>query len=165
MILNLIFPIYALWLFPTAWVFIIIGNFIIDFGVVYITGKFLHINNLKELIKKSFLITYVGGFIIDIIGSLILLFFPSLLNIFNQDLASKLSCAAYWNPFSSLVGFIFVLIIIVLCAYFIWFINYHFAYRKLSLAKSIKFKLSLSIALITTPYLFLLPTYLFYTIR
>ena len=165
MILNLIFPIYLLWFFPTTWIFIIIGNFIIDFGVIYVTCKILHINNFKEIIKKSFFITYLGGFIIDIIGSLILVFFPSLINLFNQDLASNLSHAAYWNPFSNISGFLFVLIVIIMCAYLIWYINYHFAYRKLFLAKSLKFKLSMSIALITAPYLFFLPTYLFSTFR
>ncbi len=162
MILNIIFPIFMLWLFPSTWIFIIIANFIIDFAVVYFTCRYLHIKKIKHLLKKSFIITYLSGFVADFIGNLILIFLPEIVYLFNNNLASSLSYAIFWNPYSNLLGFLAILLVVILCSFIIWALNYYIAFKSSGISLDERFKLSLSLAIFTAPYLFLLPSYLIY---
>lgn len=165
MILNIIFPIFMLWLFPSTWLFIIIANFIIDLTVVYFTCRYLHIEKILPLLKKSFIITYLGGFAVDFIGNLILIFLPDVVQLFNDNLANNLSYAIFWNPYSNLVGFMVIVLVVILCSFLIWTLNYYITFKTSDISLSARFKLSLSLAIFTAPYLFLFPTFLIYNFR
>ncbi len=64
------------------------------------------------------------GFLVDIFGSLLLL--ATLFLDFNDFLSEYLIGALTWNPFSSPLALIYDIIIVSICSYLIYLMNYHF---------------------------------------
>ncbi len=65
---NVVFPIWLMVLFPTAWIVVIPLNLIVDFLVMFITLKVLKSQNTKLCIKSSLLPVWLFGFLSDFIG-------------------------------------------------------------------------------------------------
>lgn len=144
---NVIFPIWMIILFPPIIFLIIPGNFIIDSLVLLIT---LRILKLKGVYSKTIFKVFVTGFIADIIGAMFL-FIGLMFPIFE---------AIAFNPFDNIFSFIYMLVSIIISGVFIYFINKIWSFKNLD--KKNKHILSLVLAVVTAPYLFMLPTELVY---
>ena len=165
---NVIFPIWLLWLFPITWIVILPANFLIDLAVVVITLKVLKINQVKDIAKKVILKVWIFGFVSDFIG-VIGMFSVSLIDgaLGNQSplrqwWSDHLVNAVTYNPFENIYSIIWVGICVLISGYLIYLLNYKVSFRKVDLSESIKKKLALSLAVFTAPYLFYLPTSLFF---
>lgn len=158
---NVIFPIWLILVIPPILLITLPSNFIIDSLVLLITLKLLKIDNIFDEYKQSILKVWIFGFIVDIFGSLLLLITQFIGN--NEYLYENLIYPLMWNPFKTIIAFIYVLIVVIICGLLIYLINYKFSFKKNNLDNRNKKIISIMLGLITAPYLFFLPTGLFYT--
>ena len=153
---NVIFPIWLILIVPPIVLIVIPSNFIIDSLVLLIGFKMLKLTNWFDKYRKSIIKVWIFGFIIDIIGSLLLLVTQFMGN--NEYLYENLVYPLVWNPFKSIIAFIYVLIVVIICGLLIYIINYKFSFKKIDLDNKSKKIISILLACITAPYLFFLPT-------
>lgn len=158
-IYNVIFPIWLIFIMPPIILLVLPSNFIIDSLVLIIGLKILKINNFGKVYKKSIFKVWGLGFLADIVGAL-LLFITQF--SFNDFLYDNLLQPIMWNPFTSPLALIYVLVVVSICGYLIYCGNYHLVFKKSELDDKQKKFVSMLLAIITAPYLFLLPTSLFY---
>lgn len=161
---NLIFPIWFLLFFPPVIFLTLAGNYIIDslvivvcFSIYKIAGLGL---NLKSFYKQSILKVWGYGFLADIIGASIL-FVLGLLGE-NLGLSYELTSAICYDPFSKPLAVIIILGATLVSAAFIFLFNYKYSFKNLIEDKTLRFKVALTIAIVTAPWTFLLPTKWFY---
>ncbi len=157
---NVIFPIWLMVLIPPIILIVIPANFIIDSLVLLLGFKILSITDKFKNYKKCILKIWVFGFLVDIAGSM-LLFATQFLG-FSSFLSNNLIEPLMWNPFSNVLALLYAIIIIALCGILIYKVNYRFSFMKTDLNDTQKRFISILLAVITAPYLFLLPTSLFY---
>lgn len=138
------------------------GNFIID-SLVIILCFFVfkpEKPNLREFYKESVLKVWVFGFVADIVGTLVLLGI-SISNDF-LGLPAKVISAISFDPFSDPLAITLILFAMLVSSLLIFLFNYWFTFSKLITEKGRRAKVSMSIAIITIPWTFLLPTKWFY---
>ena len=156
---NVIFPFWLLIFLPSVWLIVLPGNLLIDFLVLFVFWRQQQVENKKALLMRSVWIVWIFGFLADLLGSLFLFLLQMLpLGEGFRDILADVS----YNPFASFPAFLIVLLGILLSAVFIYLFNRFFSFRKLPLSDGMKKKTALVLAVFTAPYLFLLPTSLFY---
>lgn len=135
---NVLFPFWMLMLFWQAWFIVLPGNFIIDSIVLIISLFALKIQDKKQWYKRYILKVFLFGMLSDIIGSAgMFLMIVSELSTMGDELYMTLPALI----FTALLIFVF---------------NYFFTFK--SIDKKIRLKLSLTFAIITAPYTFLIPS-------
>ncbi len=149
---NILLPIWLLWLAPITWLVILPGNFIIDLLVIVVTMKALRLEHVKENAKKSILYVWIFGFLADFIGVAAMLIGSMV----------EPSGGVVFNPFESILSFLWVTGCVILSGVCIYFFNKKICLRKTELSDVEKKKLALSLAVFTAPYLFYLPSTLLY---
>ena len=157
---NVIFPIWLMVLIPPIILMVIPANFIIDSLVLLLGFKILSIADKFKNYKRCILKVWIFGFLVDIVGSLLL--FATQFMGFSSFLNDNLIEPLMWNPFGNVLALLYAIIVIALCGFLIYKVNYRFSFKKNDLNETQKRFLSLLLALITAPYLFLLPTSIFY---
>lgn len=159
---NMIFPIWMLCFFPQTWIVVLPANFIIDFLVIALTMKHLKITEVFKKSKKVILKVWVMGFVADIFGALGMI---STSGIFSNNFSSfgvwwsrNMSNQILFSTYSNPLSFIIVCLCVVLSAFMIYIFNYNFCLKKIDISNAERKKLSISLAVFTAPYLFLVPT-------
>ncbi|WP_449621483.1 hypothetical protein [Robertmurraya sp. Marseille-Q9965] len=161
---NVIFPIWLFLFFPPVIFISLAGNFVIDSLVIIASFFLFKLTNqnlaLKTFYRKSFLKVWVFGFLADIIGAgflfLVLTFGNAL------GLPYEIESGISYDPFSSPMAVVIIIISMLITSFFIFLFNYHFTFKPLIVDKALRIKVALLIALVTTPWTFLLPTKWFY---
>ena len=163
-IYNVIFPIWLLVLFPVILIPVLIGNFIVDSFVVLITMKILKVENIFKNYKVSISKVWIFGFIADIIGGIFMILGYSIdvspESKYN-DFVYRFTSNVFYNPFDNIFSFTYVVICMIISSICIYIYNKKITLRKTNLNNKQKKIVSLALAIITSPYLFLLPTTLF----
>ncbi len=158
---NVIFPIWLLLIFPQTWLVAIPANFVIDLAVIIITMRLLKMNNIKLHAKKSILKVVIFGFLSDIIGGIFMVIpnfiQPLMPTVISRWIYEHILTAAMFDPLSSIWGFLYVLACAAISAVCIYFFNSKFSFNKTDISLSEKKKISLSLAIVTAPYLFFIP--------
>ena len=160
---NVIFPIWFLLFFPPVIFITLVGNFIIDSLVIllcFFVFKLMETQNLKAFYKKSILKVWLFGFLADIIGASILFTTGILGDSFG--LPYELISAINYDPFSSPIAFIIIIFAMIVSGVFMFIFNYRITFKKQIADKQLRFKVALTIAIVTIPWTFLLPTKWFY---
>ena len=134
---NVIVPLWMLILFPTTWVMVLPGNFLIDSLVLFIALKIMNTENKWSFYKKHILKIFVFGMISDFFGAGLLLL-AAILEI-------SVTCDELYLTLPAML---------ISCA-MIFALNYFITFKKSD--KREKLKLSLSFAIATAPYTFLIP--------
>ncbi|QGG46453.1 hypothetical protein [Heliorestis convoluta] len=164
---NVIFPIWFLWFFPPILLIALLGNFIIDSIVIVASFIALKVSaitgfTIKELYKKTIVKVWGFGFLADIIGTIPLLIgFAFGLRPF--QVPSEVEVAVMMNPLSNFWAFLIVFSCMVLASIFIYLFNYHITYKAIVEDKIVRAKLALILAVVTTPWTFLIPSEWFYS--
>lgn len=157
---NLIFPIWILIFFPPVIFITLGGNFIIDSIVLVICYYVFKLNNsginLKTFYKKSILFVWIYGFLADFIGALLLFTTQGI------GFSYELSAAILYDPFSNPFAVMIIVISMMVSGFFVFLFNVKFSFKNQIIDKKLKFKVALTIAIITIPWTFLLPTKWFY---
>ena len=152
---NILFPVWLLLIYPVGWIFVIIGNFLIDTIVFQVGGKFLKVKRLDLLYKKTIWKAFLLGLAEDLVGSGLLF-----LAVLGPDgwWMNAIGGPVSQNPFQSFPAFLLVLLVVALCGVLIYWFNRKLTFRKVDLPARSKHILSLYMAIFTAPYLFFLPT-------
>jgi hypothetical protein len=161
---NVIFPIWFLMFFPPVILLTLAGNFIIDsLVIIACCYNFKLINtetSIKTFYKKSILKVWAFGFLSDIIGAAILF---ALLGLESAlGLPNKLISAISYDPFSNPVAVIIIVLAMLISSAFIFLFNYRFTFKDLIEDKKLRLKAAMTIAIVTIPWTFLIPTKLLY---
>lgn len=157
---NVIFPIWFLMFFPPVIFITLAGNFIIDSLVIlacFFLFKLSEVDNdLKTFYKESVLKVWLFGFLADIIGAVILFAATIFADLLRIDY--KWVSGINYDPFSSPVAFCVVVFAMMVSGIFIFLLNYKVTFNQKIEEKRLRFKVALTIAIITMPWTFLLPT-------
>lgn len=100
------------------------------------------------------------SFLADIIGAAILFILGILGEYFG--LSYELVSAIDFDPFSNPLAVMVIVFAMLVSALFIFLFNYKITFRELIKDNSVRFKVALTIAIVTMPWTFLLPTKWFY---
>jgi hypothetical protein len=161
---NVIFPIWFLLFFPPVIFISLVGNFIIDSLVIiacFFVFKLINTkNNLKTFYKKSILKVWLFGFLADIIGAAFLLSVGTIGDYLG--LPNKLISAINFDPFSNVMAVIIIIFAMLISALFIFLFNYRITLKNQISEEKLRLKIALTIAIVTIPWTFLLPTKWFY---
>lgn len=161
---NLIFPIWFLLFFPPVVFITLAGNFIIDSLVIIVCFSIFKLVNLgfdlKTYYKRSIIKVWGFGFLADIIGGGILF----VLGILGDSLglSYELTSAISYDPFSEPLAVIIILGAVVVSAILIFLFNYKHSFKDVIEEQALRFKIALTLAIVTAPWTFLLPTKWFY---
>lgn len=167
---NMILPPFILFLFlPWWWIGSIAGNFIIDSVVLLLISLIMFKKFKFELYKNVIIKVWILGFLADLLGILYLIIVSAFSNaeyyegnnIWNQIL-SGIYLATNHSHFDSIFGVLFIVSGIFFSAILVFVFNYFISFRNTILSRKQKIVMSLSIAVLTAPYTFLLPKELFY---
>ncbi len=152
---NVMFPVWLLFIFPFTWLIVIPANFIIDSLVLLFGMYLLHIKEKLPLYKKTIFWVFLFGFVADILGGVILLItqFVESDGFFYEYLTAPVA----QNPFDNIYALLYTCFAVVVSAVLIYIFNRFISFRKVNNKKT-KRILSLLLAVITAPYLFLVPT-------
>jgi len=161
---NIIFPIWFLLFLPPVIIITLIGNFIIDSLVImacFFVFRLGNIqNNLKTFYNKSILKVWIFGFLADIIGASILFLLGTVEN--SLKLPNELIAGINHDPFSHPAAVAIIIFSMLISAVFIFVFNFKFTFKKQIEDKKLRLKVAITIAIITMPWTFLLPTKWFY---
>ena len=135
---NVLFPVWMLVLFPAVWIVVLPGNFIIDSLVLVLGMRVLNISDKKTFYKKSIFKIFCFGLLSDLIGSAMLFLFLALELVTRGD-----------ELYVTIPA-------VLLSAAMIFVFNYFVTFK--AIPKEERVKLSLTFAVITAPYTFLIPT-------
>lgn len=136
---NVLFPFWMLILFPQMWLLVLPGNFIIDSIVLLVCMKVLKIDQKLKFYKSAILKIFFIGIFSDVIGSAYMFMMMVGFEIGNMGDELYLTLPAL---------FISAILIFVL--------NYFISFRKCE--KLTRLKMSLTFAIATAPYTFLVPS-------
>lgn len=161
---NVIFPIWFLLFFPPVIFITLIGNFVID-SLVLIACFFLFKitdsqKSLKEFYTSSILKVWLYGFLADFIGASILFLVESLGD--SWGLPGELITGINFDPFSNPWAVMVIMFAMMVSATLIFIFNYKFTFKKQIEEEKLRFKAAITIAIVTIPWTFLLPTKWFY---
>lgn len=161
---NVIFPIWLILFFPPVIFITLAGNFIIDSLVIlacFFVFKLANTQeNLKIFYKKSILKVWMYGFLADIIGAAIL-FVLGILGDY-LGLSNEVITGINYDPFSNTAAVIIIIFAMLVSAVFIFIFNYKVTLKEQIEEKKLRLKAALTIAIVTIPWTFLLPTKWFY---
>ena len=156
---NVAFPVWLLIIFPVSWLLIIPANFIIDSLVLLLSLWILKIDRKKEFYKRTILWIFLFGFVSDLIGSGFLLLSQF---IFKDGRGYEfIGGPVAENPFDNIYSLLYVALAVVISGVLIYVFNRFISFR-IVLDKRIKRITALILAILTTPYMFLIPTSTFY---
>jgi hypothetical protein len=161
---NLIFPIWMLIFIPPVIFIALIGNFIIDSLVVVFCFYVFKLTNsekeLKTFYRSTIFKVWIFGFLADIIGALLLLS----ISMFDGfiGLPYEFISAICYDPFSNIYAVLVIIVAMFISTFLIFIFNYLFTFRKVFNDEKVKIRVALTIAILTIPWTFLIPTKWFY---
>lgn len=159
---NVLFPIWFLIIFPVTWLVILPANFIIDSLVILAMLKVLKTDQIKAIYKKVIIKVWVLGFTADLIGAAILL----LTQVMDGDwLYEYIIGPVAFNPWDNIYSLCYVLLATLAAGLFIYIFNKKIAFKKVDLSARKKHAIALAMAILTAPYVFLIPSQLTYSPR
>lgn len=153
---NVIFPIWLLLFFPWFVFPAAALNFGIDTLVVLLALKRMGVAEKKQVWKKSIIRVVIFGFLGDIAGAMGMI---SMSVVFDEALKNHdAGFALMYDPWRNALALICTVICMATASLVIFLLDRRFAFNKTELSAEQKRKLAMSMAVFTTPLLFLLPT-------
>ncbi len=141
---NVLFPFWMLMLFPQMWLIVLPANFVIDSLVLLILMKVLSFSKKtkKRFFKRHILKIFGIGLVSDIAGSAYM-FIMTMLGYVARGDELKITVPA-----------------LLISAILIYVINFHVSFKNFD--RKTRIKMSLTFAIATSPYTFLIPTSFLY---
>lgn len=156
---NVIFPVWLLLFFPPVIFITLFGNFIIDSIMLilcFLIFKLKNLSDLKSFYIKNILKVWIFGFVADILGALLL--FAA--GMFGRELGIpyEVSNAINFNPYKNIAATLIVITAMLISALFIFIFNYYFTFPDTIENKKLRLKAAITIAIVTMPWTFMIPT-------
>ena len=161
---NVIFPIWFLMFFPPVILLTLAGNFIIDSLVVagcfHVFKLAQEVGSLKRFYKSSIIKVWLYGFLADLAGAVILFAVGTLGDIWGMPY--EIYSAISYDPFSHPVAAAIVVFAMLVSGVLVFLFNKKVVLNKLIESKTTRLKVAFTIAVVTMPWTFLIPTKWFY---
>lgn len=160
---NVLFPLWLLVWFPSwYWILLIPLNYIVDTLVTWLSlRKQDAVADRKSFCLKHTWKLCLAGFVSDFIGSLILLGVEALTYVFSGPAIMKISNGILMNPFENIWSLLICIVAVAASGFAIFLLD-RWILKKAGLAVEQAKKTAMWLAIITAPYLFLVPTELLY---
>lgn len=170
---NLVFPIWLIVWFPGWWWLLLIpANFLIDYFVLKKCFEKRGFADRKALLRKYSWRTCIFGFISDFIGTAFLLLIFGGVSLIGEYLhengsaelgkaLSKWAGSSMLSSWNNPIAFIINVIGVFLAAYFIYLFNRRMLRKNADIGEEGAKYTAHWLAIITAPYLFLLPFYFY----
>ncbi|MBQ3366014.1 MAG: hypothetical protein IJQ30_07375 [Acidaminococcaceae bacterium] len=167
---NILFPVWLLvWIPSPLWLLLVPLNFVIDYVVLYksLPDDVERSKNFPDSVpRKAFCNTYAwkicaAGFAADFTGSLFLFAVFMITSSHKLDSLRPVSHGLGLNPFESFAALLIVVCSILLAAYCIYRFD-SYLLKRAGLSEEQGRKSALWLAVVTAPYLFLLPSEILY---
>ena len=114
---------------------------------------FFPITSLETIGSKVIFKVWGFGFLSDFIGAFFLFCMSSLVSNLNIPIKYNID----YNPFGNIYAFLITILGILISGVLIFIFNKKFSFKKVDMTERQKYVLSLAMAIVTAPYLFLLP--------
>lgn len=159
---NVILPIWLLWLFPQLFLLVAPANLAVDCMVLVVTLTALKHRGKGAVLRTLWWKFWLLGFLADFIGVLVLLpgaFLPSIFGgaAWTYDLGTAMMA----NPFHHPGALVWTLAAVALAGACIYFFDKRAMKRCDLLTAREKHVVALTMAVVTAPWLFLVPMYLY----
>ncbi|GFR34583.1 hypothetical protein TCEA9_03950 [Thermobrachium celere] len=148
---------------PPLIIITLIGNYAIDSLVILACFYAFKLKesgfNLKSFYKQNILKVWGFGFLADFIGALIIFGVNMLDGVFrlNWNFVNSIN----FNPYESILALLVIIVTIGISGFFIYFFNYRYVFNKIE-DRRIRHKLALTLAIVTMPWTFLVPSKVLY---
>lgn len=159
---NVILPIWILWLFPQLFLFVAPANLAVDCAVMAVTLTALKHRGKGAVLKQLWWKFWLLGFAADFVGVLVLLpgaILPDLLD--SAPWTYDVSMSIIANPFMHPAAFLWTLGGIALAGVCIYFFDKRAMKKCGLLTDREKHVVALTMAIVTAPWLFLVPMYFY----
>ena len=155
---NVIFPVWLMFLFPQIWLVALPGNLLIDCLVVLFTLMALKHTQKKAVLKQVWWKVWLLGFAADFVG--VALLFPAmfLVSAVPKDIRPLIEPVMY-NCWKSPVAFLWTAAAVALSGLCIYFFDKRAMGKCDLLTDRERHLTALSLAVITAPWMFFIPTY------
>ena len=160
---NLLFPMWVLWIFPPFIIVCGVGNLIIDAAVILIAAKCLKIDRFFKKHKSCIFKAWGLGFAADFIGAGFLMLISELLYFLGTNFESLKYLNDYvrwnvdYNPFANIYALLITVLSIAIAGFYIYLFNKKISLKNVDIDERHKKIISLTMAIATSPYLFLIP--------
>lgn len=155
---NVIFPIWMLFVFPQVWLIALPGNLLIDCAVVLLTLLALKHTQKKAVLKQVWWKIWLLGFAADFVGVAILLPAMFLVSAASKDIRPLIEPVMY-NCWKSPLAFLWTAAAVALSGACIYFFDKWAMRSCTQLTDRERHLTALSLAIITAPWMFFIPTY------
>ncbi len=142
---NLIFPLWFIFFIPPVVFVTLLGNLVIDGAVIYSTLRLNKIILDRHQITALILKAWIFGFLADIVGAAVIFFFTVNFHFEHYKI---------WNSPKTITLFLFA---VCLTGVIIYIVN-HWLCQKEQLSKKVSVRVGITMAIITAPWMFLIPT-------
>lgn len=159
-IYNVLFPIWILWLFPQVLVFVLPGNLLIDCLVLTLALVALKHPDKRAVIRRLWWRFWLLGFAADFIGAALLLpavLIPGMLS--DAEWVYDVVNAVMFNPFRDIRALLWVLLAVGISGFCIYIFDKRAMKSCTKLTDRERHVIAVSMAVVTAPWLFLLPLY------
>ena len=172
---NLIFPVWLLfsplgmpilvWLGPLGgWLVLamLAGNFAVDWLVTALGLKLAGVGDIRQRVWRVILRVWLFGYAADAVSILpliLLMRHPAESDWFDANIEFPL---LYGNPFTSPPALLILAACLLLAGVLIYFFNMKWGLKNANLEQRDRRRVALTLALLTMPYTFLIPTSLTY---
>ena len=160
---NILLPIWILYFFPQVWIITLPGNLLIDCGVLLLALLALKHQGKKAVLRQLWWKFWLLGFLADFIGaallfsSLYLSTLPAPVGPWAEQYLSDIML----NCFRSVPAFLWTLAGIALAGVCLYFFDRRAMRSCTLLTRREKHIVALTMAVITAPWTFLVPLYLY----
>jgi len=155
---NVILPIWILFLFPQVWLIALPGNLLIDCLVVLFTLMALKHTQKRAVLKQVWWKIWLLGFGADFVGVAVLLPAMSLTSAASRDFRPFIEPVMY-NCWKSPLAFLWTAAAVALAGVCIYFFDKWAMRSCQQLNDRERHLTALSLAIITAPWMFFIPTY------
>ena len=165
---NLLFPMWLLWAMPPFIIACGVGNLLIDAAVLLITEKCLKVKQSFKKNASSIFKAWGLGFVADFVGAGFLFAISSILYALGTSfeglayLNDNVRLSVDYDPFANVFALLLTILAIAISGVCIYFFNKKISLKKIDMTERQKRIVSLIMALVTSPYLFLIPGRLFF---
>lgn len=139
---------------------ILLANFAVDSIVYLIALKALKVENIWKNYSKGIWKVYLFGFLSDIIATIPLIIMLFAQGFIESKIINNFMNAVLLNPYRNILALLFVLICLFIGGFLIYIFNSKISFKKLEIDDKKKKTIALVLAIVTAPYLFLIPTML-----
>lgn len=151
---DVLFPVWILMIWPVTWIIFIPGIFLINTIVLFIGTFVFKVDDKLAFYKRKIFPIFIFGLLSQFLGSALLMISQSFDSGFMYEF---ITAPMLVNPYDNVYSMLYTILAVLISGLSIYLLNRFVTFRKFKETKN-KRLFALLIALLTVPYLFLLPT-------